>query len=371
MLGVVVIVHELGHYLAGRLFDAAVESYSVGFGKSIYERTDSRGTRWRVNRFPIGGFVKFVGESQLAGDVGKNEQGLVGKAFPDLGVGQRSIISLAGPMANFVLASLLFALMAGVNGKPRSDLSISQVVAETPAAVAGFEIGDILKTIEGKPIRNSNDFTMPIALGTGVDIPVELERDGELITVNVIPERRDSQNGLGQTVKIGTIGVQLSATNFEMQHYGPIGALREGVTETVNTLSVTVHMLGRMVTGKEPLSNLSGPVGIGDITRRAVNQTLGAEGHPLSTRLAAMMWIIIHLCALISVGIGLFNLLPLPVLDGGHLVFNAYEAVTGKVLPEKIQEASLTFGLVFLIGMAIIITWGDIIETGIFKGSGG
>ena len=371
MLGVVVIVHEYGHYLAGRLFGAAVESYSVGFGKPIYERKDSRGTRWRVNRIPIGGFVKFVGESQLAGDVGKIEQGPVGKAFPDLGVGQRSIIALAGPFANFVLASLLFALMAGFNGKPRTDISVADVLADRPAMSAGFQTGDVLKTINAKPIRNSNDFLLPIALGSGDQIPVEVERDGGMLTILVTPERRATENGLGQTVNIGTIGMQLSLTNHHVQKYGLTAALQEGVIDTVDTLAITVRMLGRMATGREPLSNLSGPVGIGDITRRAVNQTLGADELPLSTRLSAMAWVIIHLCALISVGIGLFNLLPLPVLDGGHLVFNAYEAVTGKVLPEKVQEAGLTFGLVLLIGMAVVITWGDIIETGIFRGSGG
>lgn len=368
MLGIVVVIHELGHYWAGRWFNAAAESFSVGFGRPIFERVDRRGTRWRVNWIPLGGFVKFVGEQQLPRDVrGGRPDGPEGLAFSSLGVGARSIIALAGPVANFVLAALLFALIFLFNGSPRQAISIAEVQPESPAAMAGLQPGDEVVAIDGARVDNLQDFMTPIIVGSGKSLPITVRREGGERTLTVVPERRERENGVGQIKPMGTIGVGLNVTSREPQRYGPVSALAAGVNETGATVSLTVDMIGRMVTGKEPLSNLSGPVGIGDITRRVVNQTMGAEQVPLGARVAAMVWTIVQLCALVSVGIGLFNLLPLPVLDGGHLVFNAYEAVTGKALPEKIQEASLTAGLILLLGIAFIVTWGDIVDTGILR----
>ncbi|MAB09762.1 MAG: hypothetical protein CME96_02685, partial [Hyphomonas sp.] len=137
------------------------------------------------------------------------------------------------------------------------------------------------------------------------------------------------------------------------------------------TLEQTVTMLNRIITGRMSIHTMSGPVGIGDVSRRIVNEVWAQEDVSVGTRLSELFWMLLGMCASISVGIGFFNLLPLPVLDGGHLVFNAYEAVTGRHLPEKVQEVSLTFGLILLLGMVVVITWGDVIETGLFGGGGG
>lgn len=371
MIGVVVVVHELGHYLAGRAYGAAAESFSIGFGKPVFERRDKRGTRWRVNWIPLGGFVKFVGEPQAPGDVGHLEQGPVGKAYPDLGVGARSVIALAGPAANFVLAALLFATMFLVNGTPRQSVLIEGIEAGGPAHQAGLMPGDRFVSVEGKPVENLIDLLLPVQLGTGKHLNMVVERAGERVELTVIPERRVRENGVGQRQPMGTIAIALTLEPLPPRTYNPLSALVAGVVETGDTIMLSGDMLARMVTGREPISNLAGPVGIGDVTRRVVNRTMADSGTSLIDRLISMGWTIVQICALVSVGIGLFNLLPLPVLDGGHLVFNAYEAVTGKALPEKIQEASLTVGLILLLGMFVVITWGDIIETGVFNGVGG
>lgn len=159
--------------------------------------------------------------------------------------------------------------------------------------------------------------------------------------------------------------------SLEYRRFGPIQAVGMGMIETRSTVEHTVYMLGRIITGKEPLGLMSGPVAIGDAGRRIVNQTMGAESVPLTTRVSALAWSVLQLCALISIGIGFFNLLPLPVLDGGHLVFNAYEAATGKMLPEKVQEVALMAGLGLLLTMFVFITWGDVLETGLFSRSTG
>ena len=374
LMGIVITIHELGHYYAGRYFGAAVESFSIGFGKSIYEKRDKRGTRWRINRFPLGGFVKFIGENQTARDIGADEfrePEIVGKAFTDIGPGQRSAIAIAGPLANFILAVGLFALILMSNGKDVFSLSVSSVEEGSPAAAAGFEAGDKLMTIWGKTVEAPNDLYIPMRLGTGNNVPVTVERDGMLLDLSVTPVRELVKTGVGTQARMGRIGLAPQTEYLYTRSYNPVTAIWGGAGDTWDTTSVTMTMLGRIITGKESIHNLSGPVGIGDVGRRITNNTLGVERVPFSQRFWAFMWSMVHICALVSIGIGLFNLLPLPVLDGGHLVFNAYEAVTGKVMPERVVEYSLRFGLVLLLTMAVFVTYGDIIETGVFGTEGG
>ncbi len=373
MLGVVVIIHELGHYLAGRMFGAAVESFSVGFGKPIYERTDKRNTRWRINWIPLGGFVKFVGESQMAGDVGKIEEGPIGKPYKDIGVGARSIVALAGPVANFLLAVVLYALIFGFNGSYESKIQVVSLVEGGPAAEAGLRPGDILVDIDDKEVLTAADLILSVVMSSNRPLEFTIDRDGQSVDLIVTPERQMRENELGQVVPQGTIGIAMQPIRDATTEirYNPVEALAKGVTQTGDVLVMTTDMLGRIVTGKEPLGLLSGPVAIGDAGRRIVNQTMENEEIPLMTRLQVLLWRMIGICAAVSVGIGFFNLLPLPVLDGGHLVFNAYEAVTGKIMPEKVQEVALMAGLGLLLTMFVFITWGDILETGLFNRAAG
>lgn len=373
LLGVVVIIHELGHYYVGRFYGAAVESFSVGFGSPIFERKDKNGTRWRVNWIPLGGFVKFVGESQMPSDVGKVEDGPVGKKYNELGVGARSLVSLGGPFANFVLALVLFSIFFGFRGVSQYDLYADGLTPDGPAFVAGMEVGDVIKSVEGDRIRTDTDLIAITSMSSGRELNFIVERDGVPIELKITPERVIRANALGQIMPQGTIGVALRGVegSLEYRQLGPLAAVQKGGTETYKTLERTVYMLGRIVTGKEPLALMSGPVAVGDAGRRIVNRTMGATEYTLQQRLMSLFWSAVQLCALVSVGIGFFNLLPLPVLDGGHLVFNAYEFVTGKTMPEKVQEIALMAGLGLLLTMFVFITWGDILETGLFNGSAG
>lgn len=366
MMGIVVVIHELGHYYAGRWFGAAVESFSVGFGRPITERKDKRGTRWRINWIPLGGFVKFVGEAQGPRDVGVIEQGPVGKAYTDLTPLQRIVVSLAGPAANFVLAVLIFTAMLLITGTPRETIRVEEVNPGGPAELAGLQSGDVLLSVDGKAVENRDDLLLPVKLRAGDAIPIEVDRNGETLGLTLTPQRKLMDNGLGQMVPLGSIEMAFLPIPKEPRRYGPVGAFAGGVTETGETVEMTVNMLVRMVTGKEPLSNLSGPVGIGDVTRRVVNRTLEVPEATFGQKAMALGIMALKICALVSVGIGLFNLLPFPILDGGHVVFFAWEAVTGRALPEKIQEGALTVGFFLLIGLFVVVTWGDILETGVF-----
>lgn len=372
MMGIVVIVHEYGHYIVGRWFGAAVESFSVGFGKPIFERTDKHGTRWRVNWIPLGGFVKFVGESQLAGDVGKIEQGPIGKAYPKLGVGQRSLVSLAGPFANFILSTLIFALIIGVHGRPNMKVGIGEVSPDGAAAVAGMQAGDVILSVNGKTVSDASEVLIEIILNPNEPMNFVVQRDEAEQTLVVTPEEVIRENDFGQRVPQATIGVSIGVVSYgEHITYNPIEAVGQGVIETGATIDRTVTMLTRIVTGKMSMHAMTGPVGIGDISRRAVNQVWSQEQATTGQKLELLFWMLASICAAISVGVGFFNLLPLPVLDGGHLVFNAYEAIAGREMPQKVQEVALTFGLILLLGMVVVITWGDIIETGLFGARGG
>lgn len=372
LLGIVVIVHELGHYLVGRMFGAAAESFSVGFGRSIFEFKDKRNTRWRINWIPLGGFVKFVGESQMASDVGRQETGPIGKAYYDVGVGKRSLIALAGPFANFVLASVIYAMMLMAHGTYPQTGRITEVSEGSAAAEAGLLPGDVIISIKNKVIKTTADIQELIALNPNTLMPMTVRRGEELVELDVRPKEIVRKNAFGQVVPQSTLGISFDLVPMgEHVTYNLFEALGGGVMQTKATLNQTVGILGKIVTGKMSFQTMTGPVGMGDISRRATNMVWAQENKTSGQKLMDLFWIQLQLAAAISVGLGFFNLLPFPVLDGGHLVFNAYEAVAGKTLPEKVQEVSLTFGLILLLGMFVVITFGDIIETGIFGGAAG
>ena len=217
---------------------------------------------------------------------------------------------------------------------------------------------------------NGGDLQTIVSMSSNSALRTVVERGGEEVELTMTPQRQMRENAVGQVQALGTIGITLqelrdTATRIE---YNPVEALAKGGYQTWDTVAKTTDMIGRMITGKEALSTLSGPVAIGDISRRVVNRTMGNDEVPLSTRLKALFWSMMTICAAVSVGIGFFNLLPFPVLDGGHIVFNCYEAIAGKPMPARVQEGALMAGMVLLLGMFVFITWGDVLETGLFNG---
>ncbi len=360
LLGIVVIIHEFGHYFAGKFFGAAVDTYSIGFGKPLFVRMDRSGTYWQIRWIPLGGFVQFF--PPRAGTYVPPK----GKHFDDLSVGQRAIIAVAGPVANFILAIFLFAGLVMVNGEIRSQLVIESIEANSPASRAGFQDLDIIYAVDDKIILSYRDYFPKIQLSAGTERKITVFREGQEVDLYVTPEQKMQDNGVGQDIKLGSIGVEINHLNLQPKSHNPFSALGYGVMETISIVDLTGRTLGRIVTGKESIFLLSGPIGIGDTTRRVVNKVVEVDTVSWTKRLSVLIRILIELCALISVGIGLFNLLPFPVLDGGHLVFYAYEAITGKALPPKVQELSLTFGFFILISLVVVITFGDILKTGLF-----
>lgn len=372
LISIVITVHELGHYWVGRFFGAAVESFSIGFGKPIFEKRDRRGTRWRINWMPLGGFVKFVGEIQAPTDTREPHEDetapansstkLVGKAYTELGPLKRICVSLGGPFANFIFAIIAFAFMGYAFGVPQAkETSVSAVEAGGPADVAGFKVGDVFVEAGGRTVTTVDDINKATVLNAGEEVSYKVRRDGEIITLVATPaERVETNEALNITEKVGRIGLGLQQRNMIMKGLNPIEAVGYGFTSTGDAIGATVNVLRRLVTGKDGLDKLSGPIGIFSLADKVTDMHMKQPDIPLERRIGDLLISWIQLAALLSIGVGFFNLLPIPVLDGGAVVMCAAEAVTGREIPEKVQQIGLTVGLVCLVSFALLITWQDL-----------
>lgn len=370
MMGIVVVIHEFGHYLAARCYGVAIESFAVGFGKPLVETRDKRGTRWRINWIPLGGFVSFLPASMRQEDPSVAD--VIGKSFDDLKPIPKIVVSLAGPFANFVLATLIFALALGVFGTPKFEVQITNVAEGMPAQEAGLLPGDVIRQINNREIFSGADVTMMVLVSPNKAMNFVVEREGQPVNIAVTPVEIVRPNEFGQVVPQSTAGFNLAHTQLiERVQYGPIGSLVAGTAQTGRTIDQTVKMLSRIATGNMSVHTMSGPVGVGDISRRAVNRVMEQTQLTSWQKTEQLFWMLMSVCAAVSVGVGFFNLLPLPVLDGGRVVFHAYEAITGAKLPSQVEAFALRASVFLLLLMVVVITWGDVIETGVFGRGGG
>lgn len=371
LISVVITVHELGHYWVGRAFGAAVESFSVGFGKPIFEVKDKRGTRWRVNWLPLGGFVKFVGEIQAPQDTHAAVSGPIGRPYTELGPMKRLAVSLGGPFANFLFAIVVFAGIGFALGVPQAKaVAITAIEANSPAARAGMQVGDVMVMAAGKPVQTSDDVMRATALSAGEPVVYSILRGEETLDITATPvEVRAYNEQLKMNESLGRIGVAMTHRDVQIRRLNPIEAVGHGVTQTAGALEATINVLRRLVTGKEGLDKLSGPLGIFTVADNGTDLHMKQEGVSLDKRLLGTAIWLIQLSALLSIGVGFFNLLPIPVLDGGAAVMCIAEAVTGREVPEKVQRVGLTVGLVCLVSFALVITWQDITRLPLWSGA--
>ncbi|MDP3495231.1 MAG: M50 family metallopeptidase [Hyphomonadaceae bacterium] len=373
LISIVITVHELGHYWVGRGFGAAVESFSVGFGRPIFEVRDKRGTRWRVNWLPLGGFVKFVGELQAPTDTRETPDAapskadpapvkLVGKAYTELGPMKRLAVSLGGPLANFIFAIAVFAVLGMAFGIPQSkEIMVASVVPNSAASVAGFQPGDVIVEAGGRTVSTGSDVNRATELSAGEAVMYRVVRDGSEMTLQATPLETEETNAVLQMKqKVGRIGIALTQRDTEIRHLNPIEAVGYGFSSTGDALGATVNVLRRLVTGKEGLDKLSGPVGIFTLADKVTDLHLQQKDVDMWEKWRQLFFSLLQLSALLSIGVGFFNLLPIPVLDGGAAVMCLAEAATGKEIPEKVQRVGLTIGLVSLVSFALLITWQDI-----------
>ena len=373
VLSFLVFFHELGHYSVARFFGISVDRFSIGFGKPIWRRKSKAGVEWVVSRIPLGGYVKFSGDAGAASnpDVDKlNElrakyaENPNGPSIDDIfhfrPVWQRALVVLAGPVANFILAVLLFAGIGISIGYQHSTPSVAAVLVDTPADRAGFEAGDKILKLDGKDVLDVNYAIQYIRLRSNTAIDVIVERGSELVTLKVTPEREEIRDEIGGKSKVGQIGLSLTRGEAVSQEaMGPVSALKFGVDQTGNTLSASMTYIGRIFTGREDGKQLGSVVKIATVTGKVAADTARADV-PAGVKFRAWALRMASVAASISIALGFANLMPLPVLDGGHLVYYGYEAIAGRPLSEKKQEFGFKIGMAALLTLFVILTINDI-----------
>lgn len=352
VLTVVVFVHEMGHYLVGRWCGIGVRAFSIGFGPELLGFTDRSGTRWKLSAIPLGGYVKFVGDvgatskpdADALDDLSETERRA---AFHLQPVWKRAATVFAGPFFNFLLTVAVFAVMFSVFGRFVAEPMVAEVRPDSPAAEAGIQPGDRFVSVDGVPIETFGDVQRIVSGRAGEALSFVLERDGRQITVTATPEPTEVEDALGNKIRIGVIGVVNNEALGQPRRieYGPIEALGAGVEETWSIILRTGSFLKRLVLGREDRCQLGGPVKIADMAGKAAD--LG------------FVWLI-QLVALLSAGIGILNLLPIPPLDGGHLLFYAMEAVLRRPVPEQVMEVVYRAGMLMVLVFMGFVFWNDL-----------
>jgi regulator of sigma E protease len=381
IVGIVITVHELGHFLAAKAVGTKIDQFSIGFGKAWFHRTDRSGVEWRLGLIPIGGYVRFAGDDNAASipdqdDLEAMRSDLLDRVGPAelrryyhfKPLWQRAFISAAGPVANFILSIAIFATLLGTLGQAIATPRIGAVVAGAPAQRAGFQVGDVIVRVAGRAVTSADQVKELIVLRTGVPVPFEVQRGGVLVDLVATPRRGPVPDAIGHIHQLGVIGVAFRPLPGEerIQHYGPVGALRGGVAETAKVVTTTVFYLGRMIGGHETADQISGPLGMAQLSGALEKQT-AENSKDAATFIANGLLTIVVLVANISVGIGFLNLMPVPVLDGGHLLFYAYEALARRPLAAKVQAAGYRVGLALVLGLMLFATWNDLQRLHVFN----
>ncbi|AKI00832.1 putative membrane-associated Zn-dependent protease [Hoeflea sp. IMCC20628] len=352
VLTIVVFFHELGHYLVGRWCGIKAQVFSIGFGPELFGRNDRHGTRWKLSLIPLGGYVKFLGDENAASmpsgaDAQTQGEAAVPGSFPGASLWRRAATVAAGPIANFILAIAIFAVMFCTNGRMIADPIVAQVQPASAAEAAGILPGDRFVAIDGVQIEIFDDVQRYVSVRPEVPITVTMDRQGALIDLTLTPARTEISDPFGNKMEVGRIGVVTNndAGNFRLREYGPLEAVGEGAAQSWYIVTRTVDYIGNIITGREKADQLGGPIRVAKYSKDM--STLG---------LAAL----IQLAAVLSVSIGLLNLMPIPMLDGGHLMFYAIEAVRGRPPGEVAQEWAYRVGLTLVLALMLFATWNDV-----------
>ena len=353
VLTVVVFVHEMGHYLVGRWCGIGVREFSIGFGPELFGFNDRRGTRWKLSAIPLGGYVNFVGDMSVTSEPSSREEDEALSpeerkvAFHLQPVWKRAATVFAGPLFNFLLAIAVFTVMFSIYGRYVAEPTVAEVRADSPADAAGFLPGDRFVSVDGRRIDTFGDVQRLVSGRAGDSIVFVMLRDGAEVTLTATPEVVEQEDALGNTIRVGVIGVVNNAELGQPRHltFNPVEAAGEAVKETGYIIARTGQFLQRFAVGREDRCQLGGPVKIADMAGRAA--ALGFE------------WLV-QLVALLSVGIGFLNLLPIPPLDGGHLVFYGVEAVMRRPVSERIMEMVYRIGLVLVLAFMVFVFWNDL-----------
>nr|WP_310523678.1 RIP metalloprotease RseP [Polymorphobacter sp.] len=353
MVAVLVVVHEGGHYLAGRMFGVKIDAFAFGFGRELFGFDDKRGTRWKVNAIPLGGYVKFTGDMNEASQPSEETLALPAAEREGLFVfkplWQRSIVVAAGPAINFVFAILILAGCYMAIGHPFTPPVVSAVMPGSAAASAGIIKGDRITSIDGEAMVRFEDIANTVMLSTGEPMTVIVERDGAEKTLTMVPKMVETKDRFGNVAKHGQLGVARSGQ--VVQQVGPLQALGYGVTDTINITRSIASTLKQIVMGQRSMSDLGGPIKTGQMTGQQAS-------------LGILSFIVFM--AFFSINLGFLNLLPIPMLDGGHLLLYAVEAVRRQPVGARVQELAFMSGFAALMSLMAVLTWNDLGSVGVW-----
>ena len=360
LIVVVVFIHEYGHYYFAKRFGVGVTDFSIGFGKEMFGWNDKSGTRWKVCVIPLGGYVKFFGDrnvysqadnDKIIKEYSKEDQD---KLFVLKPLYQRALIVFGGPLANFLLAILIFFSVYTFAGKDFTPAVINEVQKDSPAMVAGLKDNDIVVSIDGNEVTSIMEVSKYIMMSTDEFINFTVNRYDQDLTFRVKPNIVEGEDNLGNKISKRMVGIKLGAYNNEVNHVklGPAKALFYAVNEVYYVSTSSLKYIGSMIVGNGDTSQLGGPIRIAKISGQV------AEFGILP---------FISLMAYISISLGLINLFPIPMLDGGHLMFYGIEKVLGRPLSQKTQEGFFRIGMFLLLSLMFFTTFNDLKDVGLFN----
>lgn len=354
MVAVLVVVHEGGHYWAGRWFGVKIDAFAFGFGRELFGFDDARGTRWKFNLVPLGGYVKFTGDMNAASQPDPALAAMPAAERADLFVSkplwQRAIIVAAGPLINFAFAILILAGVYMALGHPSTPPVVSKVVAGGPAATAGIKAGDRIIAIDGNSVARFEDIANAALVSTGEPMAVRFVRDGIEQSVTVKPAMVESRDRFGGVARHGRLGIARSGEQV-VEQVGPIKALAYGAADTWGITVSIAKTLRQIVLGERSLDELGGPIKTGQVTGQQAS-------------LGVLSFIVFM--AFFSINLGFINLIPIPMLDGGHLLLYAVEAVRRQPIGAKVQEWAFLSGFAAIMTLMVVLTWNDLTSVGIW-----
>ena len=354
VLTIVVFFHELGHFLVARWAGVKVLTFSLGFGPELAGFNDRHGTRWKLSAIPLGGYVKFFGDDSEASTPSSEALSAMtaeerAGSFHHKKVGPRAAIVAAGPIANFLLAIVIFTCLFTFFGKPSTTARVDKVEAGSAADKAGFQAGDIVTSIDGKAIGSFSEMQRVVGTRAGEQLSFTIKRGDSSLQLQGTPQLREVKDSFGNVHRLGVLGITRATNPGDVvtERVDPATALWLGVKETWFVVERTMAYIGGVFTGREAADQVGGPIRIAQISGQVA--TIG---------LAAL----VHLAAVLSISIGLLNLFPVPLLDGGHLLFYAVEAVRGRPLSDRAQEMGFRIGLGLVLMLMVFATYNDILH---------
>ncbi|MCB2101775.1 MAG: RIP metalloprotease RseP [Rhodobacterales bacterium] len=358
VLTILVFVHEMGHFWVARRNGVRVDVFSIGFGPELFGWNDRHGTRWKFSAVPLGGYVKMFGEydAEDGGEDGEPRPEMTPEeqavSFHHKKLRQRTAIVAAGPIANFIFAIVMFAVLFTLVGNPRPLAGVGRVVEDSAAAEAGFQTGDTILAIDGQAVHWFADLRAIVSASPGKPLAFDVKRGDDLLVLTAVPKPKEETGPDGTVVTIGQLGVGVDSNQIGYEKQDPLTAIQQGVERTWGMTTQILDFLGGLTQGRGSADDLGGPIQIAKI----------------SGEMFSAGWVeFFFFMAALSVNLGLINLFPVPMLDGGHLMFYAAEAVRGKPLSARAQEYGFRFGLVLVLLLMVFVTWNDLMRIELIK----